>query len=92
MELRRLLALGSFSSGAYRRAHGISAADIARARWRKSSISSYNGSCLEVARLASDRVGVRDTKDREAGPVLVFNQAEWVAFLGGAKAGEFDSI
>ena len=66
--------------------------DIARAAWRKSSASTYNGSCLEVARLRSDRVGVRDTKDQGAGPVLVFNRAEWSAFLTGAKAGEFDSV
>ena len=71
---------------------GVSAEDIARAAWRKSSASTYNGTCVEVARLRSDWVGVRDTKDRGTGPVLVFDQAEWSAFLTGAKAGEFDSM
>jgi Domain of unknown function (DUF397) len=68
------------------------AEEIARAVWRKSSISNFNGSCVEIARLRTDRIGVRDTKDQGAGPVLVFTQREWSAFLSGAKAGEFDSI
>lgn len=70
---------------------GIRADDIVSAAWRKSSASTYNGSCIEIARLR-DWIGVRDTKDQGAGPVLVFNQDEWSAFLAGAKAGEFDSI
>lgn len=55
-------------------------------------MSTYNGSCFEVARLLEDRVGVRDTKDKGSGPILIFNQSEWNAFLSGAKAGEFDSV
>jgi hypothetical protein len=34
-------------------------------------------------------VAVRDSKD-PAGPALVFTPAEWDAFVGGAKDGEFD--
>jgi hypothetical protein len=36
-------------------------------------------------------VEVRDTKDRE-GPVLRFRPDEFVAWLDGAKAGEFDHL
>ena len=36
-----------------------------------------------------DTVLVKDSKDPD-GPVLVFNHAEWEAFLAGAKDGEFD--
>jgi hypothetical protein len=35
-------------------------------------------------------VGVRDSKDR-TGPVLTFSPAEWEAFTGGVRDGEFDS-
>jgi hypothetical protein len=89
--MRRLFSPRSLNGGYYRR-RGVRAQDISRAVWQKSSLSSYNGSCFEIARLLSDRVGVRDTKDNGSGPVLVFNQNEWSAFLAGAKAGEFDSL
>jgi Domain of unknown function (DUF397) len=91
MKLWRVVSPKSFSGGYYRR-HGVRPQDITRAAWRKSTASSYNGSCLEIARLQSDRVGVRDTKDKGSGPVLIFNENEWSAFLTGAKAGDFDSI
>lgn len=92
MYLRRLIFSRSFDGVSYYRQRGVCAEDIARAAWRKSTASSYNGSCFEVARLRSDRVGVRDTKDSGSGPVLIFNQGEWQAFLIGVKAGEFDPI
>jgi len=56
--------------------------------WRKSSVSGNNGACLEVATTRDGRA-VRDSKDPD-GPVLTFTQAEWIAFIAGAKAGEFD--
>jgi hypothetical protein len=58
------------------------------AKWRK-SILSDTGGCVEVA-FAQGSVGVRDTKDRGAGPILEFNEREWRAFIGGVAAGEFD--
>jgi hypothetical protein len=83
--------LRSLNNSYYRR-RGIRAEDISRAVWLKSSFSGYNGSCFEIARLRSDWIGVRDTKDHGSGPVLVFNEDEWRAFLAGMKAGEFDSV
>jgi Domain of unknown function (DUF397) len=51
-----------------------------------------NGNCVEIARLLTGRIGVRDTKDNGAGPVLVFTGAEWEAFIAGAKEGQFDNL
>jgi hypothetical protein len=62
--------------------------DQARIEWRKSTFSTTNG-CVEVA-MAGDRIAVRDSKQRGSGPVLEFTAAEWDAFLGGVRDGEFD--
>jgi hypothetical protein len=91
MDLPRLFSHGKLK-GSLPQPWDVSPEEIARAEWRKSSISAYNGSCVEIARLRTDRVGVRDTKDKGSGPVLIFNQNEWGAFLAGARNGEFDSV
>jgi hypothetical protein len=57
--------------------------------WIKSSLSTYNGNCLEVAGLTDDRIRVRDSKNPR-GAVLNFTPAEWDAFIGGVRNGEFD--
>ena len=48
--------------------------------WRKSSFSMSNGHCVETARLAGGRIGVRDSQAAE-GPALRFEPGAWVAFL-----------
>jgi hypothetical protein len=67
-----------------------SAEDFRCATWIKSSLSTYNGTCVEMAQLSHNQVGMRDTKDHGGGPILVFSCKEWSAFLDGAKAGEFN--
>lgn len=42
--------------------------------WRKSSRSAGNGACIEVAR-SGEVVGVRDSKDRSNGHLLVTSTA-----------------
>jgi Domain of unknown function (DUF397) len=80
-----------FSRKAHYRSCGATPAEIiSQATWRKSSFSSMNGNCVEVGHLLPDRVGVRDTKDKGTGPVLIFTGAEWDAFIAGAKEGQFD--
>jgi len=64
--------------------------EIISSSWRKSSHSTYNGNCVEVGTLRDGRVGVRDTKDREEGPVLVFPRSQWNAFLADVVRGRFD--
>jgi len=44
--------------------------------------------CVEVA-FESDLVFVRNTKSPN-GPMLSFTRAEWDAFVGGVRAGDFD--
>lgn len=55
--------------------------------WSKSTRCA-SSSCAEV-RLTDDIIQVRDSKSSGAG-VLTFTRAEWAAFLGGVKDGEFD--
>jgi hypothetical protein len=57
--------------------------------WLKSSLSGYNGNCVEVAGLTGDTIRVRDSK-HPRGAVLNFTLAEWDAFIGGVHNGEFD--
>jgi hypothetical protein len=65
------------------------AIDLSNAQWKKSTRSGpYSDNCVEVA-FVGDAIAVRDSKDT-SGPVLLFTQGEWDAFVGGAKDGEFD--
>jgi Domain of unknown function (DUF397) len=63
-------------------------ADLSSANWRKSTRSQANGDCVEFAEL-EDAVAVRDSKNPER-PALIFTRREWLAFIAGAKDGEFD--
>jgi len=56
--------------------------------WRRSTRCGTNA-CVEVAKVPGGYL-VRDAKNPQ-GSVLTFGDAAWVAFLEGAKAGEFDN-
>ena len=67
-----------------------------KTHWFKSSFSGGHDCCVEIT-FDDGGVLVRDSKfkrdplnDVEAEPILSFTDAEWTAFIAGAKAGEFD--
>jgi hypothetical protein len=62
--------------------------DLSRAVWRKSTRSGGEGSCVELADLAT-AVGVRDSKD-PSGPALVFDRTELADLLGRVRSGALD--
>jgi hypothetical protein len=63
----------------------ISAADSIP-MWRKSSYSSAQGNCVEVAVLPRGGTAVRDSR-QPAGPILAFNCLAWKGFCHAIKAG-----
>jgi hypothetical protein len=63
--------------------------DLSTAHWQKSTRSGPNcDNCVEVA-FVDGAIAVRDSK-HDDGPILLFTQDEWDAFVAGAKDGEFD--
>jgi hypothetical protein len=56
--------------------------------FRKASGSGDVG-CVEVT-FRPDLAAVRDSKDPDASPVLVFNTSEWTGFISRLKTGTYD--
>ncbi|MEV1286390.1 DUF397 domain-containing protein [Micromonospora sp. NPDC049679] len=54
--------------------------DLTGAQWRKSTRSSNQGNCVEVADNLADVVGVRDSKDPD-GLALRFEPQAWQSFV-----------
>ncbi|RDI66994.1 DUF397 domain-containing protein [Nocardia pseudobrasiliensis] len=62
--------------------------DLSEAEWFKSSRSAGGKDCVEVAFLATDMVGIRDSKN-PTGPALIFSPVAWDAFTSSVIADEF---
>jgi hypothetical protein len=71
--------------------NGMSAAGLAGVTWRKSRHSGQLGNCVEAAALDGGEVAVRNSR-YPSGSALIFTRDEMVAFLSGAKDGEFDDV
>jgi hypothetical protein len=59
--------------------------------WVKSSLSFDGGNCIEARPLPGGTVALRNSRHPQ-GPMLEFTRAEWEAFTGGVKNGEFDDF
>ena len=65
--------------------------ELSHIAWKKSSLSTANGQCVEIALLQHDHVGIRDSKDRNVGaPILTCTSEGWKTFLRNAKEGRLD--
>jgi Domain of unknown function (DUF397) len=58
--------------------------DLSRVEWHKSSYSSQDGNCVEVARDLPGLVAVRDSKASN-GVKLLVSQETWRAFIRGMR-------
>ncbi|HYY80121.1 MAG TPA: DUF397 domain-containing protein [Actinomycetes bacterium] len=67
------------------------AAALQGVRWQKSSYSNSQGTCVELGRLPSGEIAVRNSRHPD-GPALVYTQAEIHALIQGAQAGDFDNL
>jgi hypothetical protein len=70
--------------------NGMPAAELRGAIWRKSSFSGTSN-CVEMARLPTGEIAVRNSRDPD-GPALVYTRAEIEALLRGIESGEFDAL
>ena len=54
---------------------------MSTARWKKSSVSGNNGTCVEIA-ASRDRIAARDSKNSD-GPILIFPPASFRCLIRG---------
>jgi Domain of unknown function (DUF397) len=71
--------------------NGMSASDLQGLDWRKSRRSSATGNCIQIAKLPSGGVAIRNSR-YPSGPVLLFGDAEVRTFLESIKDGELNHL
>jgi uncharacterized protein DUF397 len=71
--------------------NGVPATELHGAAWQKSSYSTSQGNCVEMAALPTGDVAVRNSRHPE-GPALIYTRAEIEALIKGARDGDFDNL
>jgi len=71
--------------------NGISAAELDGAVWRKSQRSNSQGACVELARLDSATVAMRNSRDPR-GTALIYSADAVRAMVGALRSGQFDYL
>jgi hypothetical protein len=71
--------------------NGISAAELLSATWKKSQRSNSQGACVEIARLGSGTVAMRNSRDPR-GTALIYSTDTVRALVSALRTGEFDYL
>jgi hypothetical protein len=71
--------------------NGISATRLDGAVWRKSERSNSQGACVELARLNSATVAMRNSRDPK-GTALIYPADAVRAMVSALRAGDFDDL
>ncbi len=71
--------------------NGISAAQFEGAVWRKSQRSNSQGACVELARLDSATVAMRNSRDPK-GTALIYPADVVRSMVSALRAGAFDDL
>lgn len=71
--------------------NGMPTTELGGVAWQKSSYSTSQGNCVEMAALPTGEVAVRNSRHPE-GPALVYTRPEIEALILGAKDGDFDNL
>jgi hypothetical protein len=71
--------------------NGISATRLDGAVWRKSERSNSQGACVELARLDSATVAMRNSRDPK-GTALIYPADAVRAMVSVLRAGDFDDL
>lgn len=71
--------------------NGMPATQLQGLVWQKSRLSNSTGNCVEMARLDTGEIALRNSRHPD-GPALVYTRDEVVALVQGAKDGDFDNL